>query len=251
LEISQGVHLVPSVRWSRIYLIEDQKLVLVDTGMPWSWRQVMKYIQQIDRRPEDLSTILMTHSHPDHTSGALNIVRRTGARIAAHSLDTRNHSVQGVSFGYMGVFNGLNVPVPFLQRTPVDQVMEEGEVLPVLGGIRVVHTPGHTPGSVCYLLEDRGVMFSGDTIFSDGRRVSRSIPFPGYNGLLYRQSLEKLACMQFDTLCGGHGLPLVGNASDMLRELLAARPEPPTWGDFIFRRIPRRLTHARGFSCED
>ena len=77
----------------------------------------------------------------------------------------------------------------------------------------MLHTQGHTPGSVCYFLERDGLLFSGDTIFSDHGRVSRSMPFPGSNAERYQQSLERLATLDFDILCGGHGSPLVGGAS--------------------------------------
>lgn len=170
--------------------------------------------------------------------------------MVAHAYDTRKHSDHQVSLSYMRVFTSLKVPLPFLRYTPVDRVVADGDVIDVLGGIRVIHTPGHTPGSVCYLLEGSGVLFSGDTLFSNGRAISRSVPFPGSNRSHYRESLERLAGMEFDTLCGGHGAPLVGGASERLRELMAAKPEPPTWRGLL-ASVPRRLLHAKGFSGED
>ena len=192
----------------------------------------------------------MTHSHPDHTSGALTICRRTGAEIVAHVNDTKTHSNREVSLSYMGAFGALSVPLPFLRRTPVSHVVTDGQSFPVLGGVSVIHTPGHTPGSVCFLLKERKLLFSGDTLMSNGVRVSRSVPFPGYNRRLYKESLERLAGLEFDTLCGGHGTPLVGQASDRLRELLRAKPNPPTWVD-IFKNAPRRLANSRGLMEED
>ena len=249
MEIVAGVHAIPGIKWSRAYLIEDDTLALVDIGLPWNVRRVLSYIESIGRKPHELEFILITHSHPDHTSGALAISRRTEAKIVAHAHDTKAHSAGEVSLSYMGAFTSLKLPLPFLQRTPVTPITD-GHVLPLLGGIRVIHTPGHTPGSVCYLLESRGVLFSGDTIFSDGVRVSRSVPFPGYNRSHYRESLDSLAALEFDTLCGGHGEPLVGGASDRLRKLLRARPDPPTWGGFL-RGIPGRLFATRSLRDED
>ena len=170
----------------------------------------------------------------------LGIKRRTGAEIVAHAADTKAHSDREVSLSYMGVFTSLKLPLPFLQRTPVDSLVTDGQVIPSFGGIRVLHTPGHTGGSVCYLLENRSLLFAGDTLFSDGTRLSRSVPFPGYDAQLYRESLKRLATLQFDALCGGHGVRLAGQASDRLRELLTAKPDPPSWGEFI-RSLPRRI----------
>jgi glyoxylase-like metal-dependent hydrolase (beta-lactamase superfamily II) len=233
-----GVHLVPGGRWSRIYLIADETLTLVDSGLPWSHRRVLRYVSSLGRRPEEIGTILTTHSHPDHATGALSISKRTGARIMAHALDTKTHRNGEVSLSYMGAFTSLNLPLPFLQRATVGALVEDGELLPEHGGIRVIHSPGHTRGSVCYLLEDRGVLFTGDTLFSDGRRLSRSVPFPGYDGHQYRRTLARLSEMEFATVCGGHGAPLVGDASAKLRKLLREYPELPTWGGFL-TSLPR------------
>lgn len=250
MEFLPGVHIVPGTWWSRIYLIEGEKLALVDTGIAWNAGKVLDYIRAIGRKPEDLEYILMTHSHPDHASSALALCQRTGACIVAHAGDTRTCSDQQVSLSYMGVFNCLKLPLPFFQRACVGQVVQGGEELPIGGGMQVVHTPGHTPGSVCYLLKERGVLFSGDTLFSDGVRLSRSVPFPGYNARHYQESLEKLAALDFEALCGGHGAPLLRGASGQLRRLLASRPEPPSWASYL-GSLPRRLYQARGLRGED
>ena len=209
----------------------------------------MDYIRSIGRHEEEVDTVLMTHSHPDHSSGAPPIGRLTGAGIFAHAHDTKSDGENGVSLSFMGVFGSTGMPIPFLRRAPVKQVIEEGEVLPMQGGVRVIHTPGHTPGSVCFLLEDEGVLFSGDTLFGGANGVSRSIPFPGYDRDLYMRSLKRLAELEFDVLCGGHGRALKGGASDKFRDLLAARPEPPTWGDML-KSMPRRIFGGRSLSGE-
>ena len=249
MEIIPGVHQIPNTRWSRVYLIEGERLTLVDAGLPWGVMKIVDYIRSIGRREEEVDTVLMTHSHPDHSSGAPPIRKLTGAGILAHAQDTKSDVANGVSLSYMGIFGSTSLPIPFLQRTPVEQVIEDGEVLPIRGGVRVIHTPGHTPGSVCFLLEDEGVLFSGDTLFGNGGGVSRSIPFPGYNRDDYRRSLERLAELEFDVLCGGHGRALSGGASDKFKDLLAARPKPPTWGDML-KSMPRRILGGKSLSGE-
>ena len=161
MEIIPGVHAVPGTKISRIYLIEDNELTLVDTGMPWSVGRVFKYITSIGRQPSELSRILMTHSHPDHTGGAQGLRRRSNAQIVAHHDDTVHRRPDTHTLSYAGVFASLNLPIPYLSQTLVDRLSYENEVIPAGGGIRVIHTPGHTPGSVCYLLERDGVLFSG------------------------------------------------------------------------------------------
>ncbi len=219
--------------------------------MPWSAARVFKYIQSIGRHPRELRRILMTHNHPDHTGGAPAIISRSNADVTAHYEDTHPLRGDAHTLGYMGVFISLEVPLPFLKRVSVNHIVYEDAVIPAAGGIRVLHTPGHTPGSVCYLLEREGLLFSGDTIFSGHGRVSRSMPFPGSQTELYRQSIERLASMDFDILCGGHGTPLVGGASNKLRILIENKPQLPTWREFFLKRFPSRLLSRRGISTED
>ena len=250
MEIIRGIHAVPGTRISRVYLVEGDDLTLIDAGMPWSAGRVFRYIRSIGRQPAELRRILMTHNHPDHTGGAPGILMRCSAQIAAHREDSHNHR-SGRLLSYMGVFSAVDVPFPFLRRTRLDYIVEDSEVVPAAGGIRVLHTPGHTPGSVCYFLEQEGVLFSGDTIFSDQGRVSRSMPFPGNDKERYQRSLERLAALEFDILCGGHGSPLVGNASREFRKMMSRKPHLPTWGEFFFKRAPNRLLHHLGLTGED
>ena len=140
MEVLPGVHSVPGIGWSPAYLIEDDSLALVDSGLPWNVGGVLNYIRLIGRNPEELKWILMTHSHPDHSGGARAIMRRTGAEIVAHAGDTKTHSNLDVSLSYMGAFTSLRLPVPFLQRAHVDRLVSDEELLPVMGGIRVIHT---------------------------------------------------------------------------------------------------------------
>ena len=250
MEIIPGIHTVPGTSLSRIYLIEDDDLTLIDTGMPWSAGRVLRYVRSIGRHPEELRRILVTHSHPDHTGGTPGIVKKSSAEVVAHQLDSRQLE-EGPALTYLGIFSSLHVAVPFLKCIPLDHAVAEDEVIPVAGGIRALHTPGHTAGSVCYLLEREGLLFSVDTIFSEFGRVSRSMPFPGTDVVRYKQSLERLRVLDFDILCGGHGSPLVGGASRKFRELLESKPELPTWREFFFERVPNRLRHHLGLSAED
>ena len=250
MEIVPGIHIVPEIAWSRVYLIEDEMLTIVDSGPPGSAGKVVDYIRSIGRGPDDLRLILVTHGHPDHTSGVAELGSRTGAATLAHVEDTTTHHGDEVSLSYMGIFGSQGSPLPFLRRARVTRTVGDNQVVPVRQGIGVIHTPGHTPGSVCYLLEESGLLFSGDTLFSNGVGLSRSMPFPGSDGDEYVRSLRRLADMDFDILCGGHGDPLLGGASEKLRDLLKTSPEPPSWGEYL-RSSPRRLLRSGSLRGHD
>ena len=249
MEIFPGVHVVPTVRWSRVYLIVGETLALVDSGLPWNPSGIVKYIRSIGRNPSELSRILVTHSHPDHTGGTASLAKSTGALVVAHRSDTKRMNGNKKVLAYVGRAGKVIAPLPFMRKVPVASLVDDGDVLPIHGGVRVIHTPGHTAGSVCYLLEELGVLFSGDTIFSDGERLSRSVPFPGYDRERYVRSLKRLSDLSFESVCGGHGGHLRSGGSAALRALLRESPDPPTWGGF-FKSLPHRISRAGVFTGE-
>ncbi len=240
MEISPGIYMIPSVRWARVYLIAGDTLTLVDSGLSLHPRGILKYIRSIGRNPNELKQILVTHSHPDHTGMSSALVKATGASIAAHRSDTIRMSQNRLTLGYESLFGKVASPLPLLSRVGVNILVEEGDILPIHGGIRVIHTPGHTRGSVCFLLEESKILFSGDTIFSDGKRISRSVPFPGYDRDNYIRSLKRLSEFDFEGVFGGHGFPMLKDGGQVLSQLLESHPEPPTWGNFL-SNIPKRI----------
>ena len=243
VEVSPGIHIVPGAKWSRVYLIVDETLTLVDSGLPWHPRGILNYIRAIGRRPDELKHILVTHSHPDHVGGTLPLVKKTGAAVVTHRSDTKRDHGNKLHLGYTGLLGPAPTSIPLIGRTRVNRLIEDGDVLPLHGGIRVIHTPGHTRGSVCFLLEEGKILFSGDTIFSNGSSISRSVPFPGYDRKAYARSLKRLSEFKFVGVFGGHGSPMLQGGSYALRQLIESYPEPPKWGDF-FSSVPRRLKRS-------
>ena len=146
-EIAPGVHRIDGLRGVRTnayLLVDGDTLALIDTGLPGSLNPIDRYVKSIGKRLEQLRYVLLTHGHPDHAGGAPALRERTGALVLAHPADVRSNGDQQ-SVSYLGVFGALPLRLPFLRRVPADGVLSDGELLPLLGGLRVVHTPGHTP----------------------------------------------------------------------------------------------------------
>ncbi len=134
------------------YLVEnmqDRTCFVVDPAT-----ESDKLISYIDERNLDVKCVLITHGHFDHIGGARLLQEKYGAKIYMHKSD--------VDF--------IDNPLDFGRKFPrfdVDVVLEGNEVIEICGkNIEVIHTPGHSLGGVCYVLED--VIFCGDTIFKDG-----------------------------------------------------------------------------------
>ena len=221
LEIVPGIHRIDGVRGCRVYLlVDDEGMALVDTGLPGNAKRIAKYLASQGISTADLRWILLTHGHPDHTGSVRALRRIADVRVLAHDGDMRWDAKGRPWLHYPGQPFALPWDVPFLQKSYADEAVEEGASLPILGGLTVLHIPGHTPGSVAFFLERKGVLFTGDTLLTLGGRFVRPFPFLGTDFRLYRSSVERLASLEFDIVCPGHGRPLVGRATQRVREML-------------------------------
>ena len=107
----------------------------------------------------------------------------------------------------------------------IDDVVRDGDVLPYMGGLHIIHTPGHTPGSMCLFLAKSRVLIAGDTIINNEDRLSRPLPLRADRDES-EQSLRKLAQLDFDICCFGHGPPLY-SAKERVSQLAMNYPRTP------------------------
>jgi len=233
-QVVPGVHAVPlkvlGVPYVNAFLIEDgDRVVLVDSGLPKRAGVVLEALARIGRGPPDLQHILITHHHQDHAGSLAALVRATGARTYAHPLDRRilqgerdrppasNPNLASRLMEWTGRRMGLIETEP----ATVDQALAGGETLPLAGGLRVLHTPGHTPGHVSFLMESRRLLFAGDAAASLFGRVGP--PLAAYTEDLarMRRSLRELAELDLDAACFGHGGVLREGAAEAFRKAAA------------------------------
>lgn len=155
-------------RFVYVYLICGEKVDLIDAGVSAADRIIFDYLESIGRKPEDISNIFLTHSHPDHIGSAGRIKKASGCSISVHSAERA--WVEDVELQYS------QRPVPGFHSlvggsVTVDHALEGGEVID-LGGplaLEVFHTPGHSKGSVSFFLKADSALFCGDAILLPGQ----------------------------------------------------------------------------------
>lgn len=208
--VVRGVHQVQRVLGGNVYLLDDRVLALIDTGLPGNSRRLLQAVRALGRQPEELAFILLTHGHPDHYGSAAALRAETGARVLAHRGDAWPDRQGRLQLQY-GWVPGFSSPI-------VDGWLHDGLTLPVLGGLVSYHTPGHTPGSVCFFLPQSGVLFTGDTALTDGQYFTRPFPFPGTDWRQHQRSLERLGALPVESAFPGHGRPCLHHASERLQQ---------------------------------
>ena len=240
MQVAEGLHrLTGGV--VNFYLIEDGgKLTLVDAGAPGDWDLFVRALSTLGRPPEALDTVLLTHAHSDHTGFAERARTSAAASVWIHRADERVARTGAVGeneagYGrYLFRVEAYRTLFGLMRRNglkilPIHEVstFEDGEVLEVPGRPRVVHTPGHTEGMSCLLLEERRVLFTGDALSTRNPLTGRIGPQIAPDGLnrdseQALRSLDAIAALPADLLLPGHGEPWPGGVGEAVRRAKAA-----------------------------
>ena len=223
-EVVSGIYAVPLGIVNAFLLRTESGLVLIDTGVPESEGKILDAIREIGMRPEEVERILVTHLHADHTGSLSAVKEATGAPAVMHPLDAevvrRGETMRPAQPG-PGLINKLLGLLMAVMPRPsgIEPVEIEEEVIDgdeVVGGLRVVHVPGHAAGQVALLWpEEGGVLFVAD--------AATNMLGLGYAPIYEdmekgRASLSRLAALDFDVACFGHGKAIVGGAAARFRE---------------------------------
>jgi len=219
MEIVSGIHNVDGVN-GNCYLISCGKdWALLDTGLPNNAKKILSYVDGLKIKPSDIKTIIITHAHIDHIGNAATLKKITGAKIAVHQDDADfiagRKKLVLPSSGIKLKFLLIRFLSPFFKAAPVqpDILLNDKDEI---AGLKVIHTPGHTPGSICLLDSKRKVLFVGDLIrFMDGEILGPPITMDVEQ---VQKSIGKIAGLAFEIMLSGHGQPLRPKAAEKVQE---------------------------------
>lgn len=208
-----------------VFVIDDDGLTLVDTGMKGSADKIFSAIKKGGKDPQNIKRIILTHAHPDHSGSAAEISKRLNIPVWIHSVDAdlveKGIGVRESVQLSPGIVNWLIFNL-FIKRSNsniepvvVERRLTDREVLPVAGGIEVIHTPGHSAGHVALLVKSDGLLIAADlcaNLFGLGLSTIYE------NRDLGIKSLVKAAGFTFEKALFGHGNPLEKDASQKLKD---------------------------------
>lgn len=237
MKIAPGLHSIgdKSGGHARAFLVEDTggSLILIDTLKHDDGRLILAELAQMGKSPRDIKRIVLTHGHPSHLGGAAALKSATLARVYSHDWEVdvieckRKPTVPKdatvwprkprVLYPFqLGLMFGLGIP-------PACRVDENLKDADLVGPLTVIHTPGHTPGSLSFYWPERKALIAGD-IVATWPEVALGWPMITLDNKQNRESVGKLCDMvDAEILCVGHGDPVKQGGAQVMRDLVAGK----------------------------
>ena len=175
---------------SNVYLIGEKEITLIDTGSGDEMNSLKETMGRSGFSMNDVSKVVLTHSHPDHTGGLIDLIMASSPTILIHPVEAEYFDLDEASI----------------------MKVVEGDVIETSSHrLKVIHTPGHTAGSICLYDSDNRILFSGDTVFTNGAFGRTDLP-TGNAGAM-KESLKRLTEFKVDSLLPGHEEPVPENGN--------------------------------------
>jgi glyoxylase-like metal-dependent hydrolase (beta-lactamase superfamily II) len=202
---------------------DDGQVTLIDMGVASSGKKVIAALRSVGSDPSDVTRLMLTHCHPDHAGGTAYVAEQTGRSVDVHAADaeyvrsgTQPPRDQSLRLGRL--FSRL--PDPKNAKVAVGEELSDGQVVPFAGGIRVIHTPGHSPGHASYLHEESGTLITGDAIFNVlGRRWP--MKFLCTDFAMTKQTAHRLGEEEYAVAAFTHGPEITDRPREAIRTFLA------------------------------
>lgn len=210
LQVFKGIALVGGMgNDCNVYVVDGE--LLVDAGSGLNFSDMKEEIENLGIDTSKIKVIINTHCHFDHTGGDKKMRDWLGAQIGIHKDDAR---ALETGIGTLSERFGQTARI-----VTADKQLKDGDIINTTHfDFTVIHTPGHTPGSICLFDDRKKLLISGDTLFSEGHGRT---DIPGANADQLMNSLEILQELGAMYILPGHGQAGMGNVSFLVKQILA------------------------------
>lgn len=228
IPLAPGVYRIPTLGDfinSFAFVNNDESVTLVDCGVKRAPVKIVRALAAIGKTPTDVTRIVLTHAHNDHAGGAARMLQQSrvdGVMVHADDAEFISTGVgaprdESVRLGAM--FSRM--PGGGFEPVPVNEHLFDGSTIDVAGGIRVLHTPGHTPGHISLLHEPTGVLITGDAIWNMRSRMTWPIAAFCTSAALNQQAAAVLGDVDYSIAAFTHGPHIGVNAREAVRGFLS------------------------------
>ena len=229
MEAAPGIYSMGQSQGGNVhaFLLDDGNgLTLIDTVFDADAHRILAQVQALGKTAQDIKHIVLTHAHRSHLGGVARLKEVTGAPVYAHeweadiiSGDRRAQPVSILPYPPYRVYPlqvGLNLDIAKHVPIQVDHFVHEGDRI---GPIQVLFAPGHSPGHLAFYWSERRALIAGDAVCT---WPTFMLGWKGFmlNEKQHQVSLRRLAELDAEVMCVGHGEPLMSGAAATLRAAL-------------------------------
>lgn len=227
IPIGPGLSMVGKTWGCNVYLLGEDKVSLIDAGFPLDTRSMRRVLRSLD--PAGPRYLVATHCHLDHMGSMARLKEEFHCTVIAHQDDV---AVMEGSEPYptfkldplRAVYYKALGPLYPYEFVGVDRPVTDGDVIDLLGGLRIIHTPGHTAGSMMLFQPERRLLFTGDTIRNEDGVLDGPPPqFTPELETAFECIEAKVMPLDFDILLPGHGDPILSGARQAVGRMLEER----------------------------
>ena len=240
MQIASGLHRVGSDIVNSYLIVDKDGVTIIDAGLPGYWKLLQAGLAAMGKSLGDVRALIFTHGDTDHIGFAARLYRETGVAVYIHEADVDrarlkvkkpNSGWGPVKIGPLAGFLWYSARRGGLRPQPATglQAVADGDVLDVPGSPRIIHTPGHTPGSVAVHVPAVDALFPGDTMTTRNVLTGVTGPKPAPFTLDPKQalaSLDKVEGADATWLLPGHGPAWDGGVPEAVRLIRQAAAEP-------------------------
>lgn len=227
-------------RISKVYPVliwDDKDMILIDTGFPGQLEKFKEAVKMLDLSFERISKILLTHQDIDHVGSLASIVKELNRKVEVISHETEKQYITGektpIKLAQLeenkdslpndkkGFYETLKAGFAN-SKTNVDRTVVDNDVLKFCGGIKVIHTPGHTPGHICLYHIPSKTLIAGDAINIQDGHLTGPSQIHTYDMDEAVNSLEKFTQYDIQNIVCYHGGLYNNNANEAIRKLISS-----------------------------
>lgn len=216
----QGFTLHPTV------IYDGEEAILVDTGMPGMHTQLLEEVKQNDIQLENLEKVIVTHQDIDHIGCLPEIINTLN-----HSVSVYSHKLDQPYIEGKKPLLKLDFP-PQLQhlvenppKATVNHSLNGEEELPFCGGIKIIHTPGHSPGHISLYVKESKTLIAGDALICANEKLMGPVPQTTPDMETALTSIKQLLNYEIDQVICFHGGLVKGNIKEQLEQILTVTIE--------------------------
>lgn len=212
MEIYSNIHMISGLASKQYLIVDPGSITLVDAGLPGDYKKISTYLHKLGYPLTKLQQILITHADGDHYGGVNGLKKSNNSLIVRSSIIEARAMHKGVSSrtiapkGFLGIFFKMASKIIRSDPTDVKGDLSPGMVLPIMGGLIVLDTSGHTPGHLSFYLKDHGILFAGDSILVHGNDLVPSTGANTWDLEKARMAFQEQLALDPGIIAGGHGM---------------------------------------------